>query len=475
MISKNHCVTYPEYNLLIDQTIKKLQQCNLTRGDKLAIISENCIEYPILLMALFNIGVIAVPVSPRFPSQQIEDLLRKIQCNTIHGATNQEKTDHGAHFLGNSEWNIVSIDKSISYENKNCTKRMPDCISFLQHMSNEMQDQEATIIFTSGSAGEPKAVVHTLGNHYFSALGSNINIPFTCEDRWLLSLPLYHVGGLAILMRALLGKGTVVIPDDTISLIENIEKFDITHLSLVSTQLYRLLQHEKNIKSLRRLKALLLGGSAISPALIRKANKNNLPIHTSYGSTEMSSQITTTQPGEEKQCLYTSGKLLEHRELKITEDGEILVKGRTLCKGYIEGTTIHPNRDEKGWFHTGDLGRLDTNGYLIVTGRKDNLFISGGENIQPEEIERQLCTIEGIVQAVVVPIEHAEFGQRPVAFIKTLNNRSIKEDHIRKKLAGKIARFKIPDYFFPYPPSLPQETIKPSRSFFQDLAREKGF
>jgi O-succinylbenzoic acid--CoA ligase len=287
-----------------------------------------------------------------------------------------------------------------------------------------------------------------VSNHYYSALGSNLNIPLAAGKRWLLSLPLYHVGGLAIIFRTLFSGAATVIADENASIPETIVKNNISHLSLVPTQLLRLTIEHENIAILRALDAILVGGSSTPKALIEQAIQNKLAVYTSYGSTEMSSQITTTCTGDNVDRLYTSGKVLKYRELKIGKDGEILVKGDTLFKGYLANNHIKKNVDEHGWFASGDLGYMNSDNYLTVIGRKDSMFISGGENIYPEEIERQLMQIDGILAARVVDIPDELFGARPVAFIKVKENMSLDIQSIQKSLQEKIARFKIPKHIF---------------------------
>jgi o-succinylbenzoate---CoA ligase len=247
----------------------------------------------------------------------------------------------------------------------------------------------------------------------------------------------------------------------------------VTHLSLVPTQLYRMMQDAELLQRLRSLKVILLGGSDIPPALIRQAIRLQLPIHTTYGSTEMSSQTTTTRPNESPEKLLAAGRLLNYRKLKVAADGGILVGGKTLFKGYIAADgVIESPVDAAGWFATGDIGSLDAEGYLTVLGRKDNMFISGGENICPEEIETHLQNIPGIDNAIVVPVKNAEFGARPVAFVQT-GTGAFTEVEIRKELEGKLPRFKIPDRFFPWPQMETQEKLKYKRQDFIAVAENR--
>ncbi len=437
----------------INSTSKKLQSIHLQKDEPVALLFENSMEYIILLLALWKSGVITVPVSTRWPEELIRKSLSSIQCNKI---ISHEKSTLQA----DDQFYLFYLSQLISLDhNKNNTD--PAIFSF-------DPDRAASVIFTSGSTGRPKAVLHSFANHYYNALGANSNIPFTAGDRWLLTLPLYHVGGLAIIFRSLINGGTIVIPDEQKSIQENINNNKISHISLVATQLFRLLADEKAVDLLKSLKAVLLGGGAIPEQLIKKASGLGLPIYTSYGSTEMASQITTTQAGDPHDRLKTSGQILPYRDLKIGSDHEIKVKGHTLCLGYIQNKKVTRPVDTEGWFVTGDLGFMDEKGYLTVTGRKDNMFISGGENIQPEEIEKQLNNITGIEQSLVVPVNNIEFGKRPVAFIKC-KMENPDTDHIKQQLEKFLPKFKVPDHFFPWPEEK-RSGIKPDRHFFVRLA-----
>ena len=471
IISAEHILSYQDFFRIVHNTEIRLRQQDVKMGDRVALLGKNSVDYLVLLMALWQIGAVAVPVSTRFPEKQIAELLGEIGCKKIIDLSNPPISISS--FDKHSRLHVIPKRKGASRNpasgiRHQISSKIAENFAFCKIQLK----QNATIIFTSGSSGQSKAALHTFGNHYYSALGSNENISFTTGDRWLLSLPLYHVGGLAMFFRALVSGGALVISDSKESTSETIEKYKVTHVSLVATQLYRLLNENRNSIALARLKAILLGGSAIPQSLIRQAVELNLPIYTSYGSTEMSSQITTTPPKADVESLLTSGKLLNYRELKFSPDEEILVKGKTLFQGYVEKKSLYRNTSADNWFPTGDIGKFDAEGFLIVLGRKDNMFISGGENIQPEEIEKWLNQIENVVQAIVTKVEDKEFGWRPVAFIEMSKDVSIDESVIQSYLRQHLAGFKIPDYFFPWPKKITQSGIKLNRKHFQKLAEE---
>jgi O-succinylbenzoic acid--CoA ligase len=203
--------------------------------------------------------------------------------------------------------------------------------------------------------------------------------------------------------------------------------------------------------------------------ILQKSLEFGLPVYVSYGLTEMASQVAT---GRLKSLEKGCARVLSDRELKINADGEICVRGKTLFKGYWNGDAVCLPMDGAGWFHTKDLGRIDSDGCLKVLGRRDDMFISGGENIHPQEIESELLKINSILQVVVVPKEDGEFGQRPVAFIRWENDAAIhSDDALREILTKHLPKFKIPVAFYPWP-SLPDgEGLKADRRYLMELAK----
>jgi O-succinylbenzoic acid--CoA ligase len=185
----------------------------------------------------------------------------------------------------------------------------------------------------------------------------------------------------------------------------------------------------------------------------------------------MASQVATTQPGADAAEIRTSGRVLPHRELAISDAGEILVRGRTLFAGYVDGEAVSRPVDSNGWFHTGDRGGLDDEGRLIVRGRLDNVFISGGENVQPEEIERALLALPDVHEAIVVPVPNEEFGRRPVAFVR-LREGVPSPEAIRSALRLDLPGYMIPVAVYPMPEN-ESSGLKPARRDLERLAAER--
>ncbi|GAB4364324.1 MAG: o-succinylbenzoate--CoA ligase [Calditrichia bacterium] len=459
IITAAEVINYQQLAENVRQVAARLSSMGIGKNERCAILSENSPAYIMLLMAFWSSGVVAVPLNTRWPGDRISSQLKQLDCRGVFVSRKF------AALLSPDNFHRIIIEDFFSPVGRGKIAR--------ESTVNQITgDRAATILYTSGSGGSPRAVLHTLGNHYYSALGSNQNIPVHSGDRWLLSLPLYHVGGLGILFRALLGGGVVAVPTAEATLGEAVRNLAVSHVSLVSTQLYRLLRDKEMRSVIPRLRAVLLGGGPLPLKLIRRATRLGYPLYVSYGLTEMASQVTTTRPGDDLEQLQTAGKVLPYRQIKISDEGEILVKGGTLFKGYVTSAGIYAARNADGWFPTGDLGEWDSEGNLRVIGRKDRMFISGGENIQPEEIERVLGQYEGVMESVVVPVRNEEFGARPAAFLKMEAEKQLDPEKIRNFLNGKLPRFQIPDHFFPWPEEEVSSGIKADRKYLQRLAEK---
>ena len=278
-------------------------------------------------------------------------------------------------------------------------------------------------------------------------------------------LPLYHISGFSLIMRALLHGGAIRFMKPEQGLVQSIQR-GVTHVSLVPTQLQRLLSDE--CAHMPQLKAMLVGGAACPPSWVRTARQRGWPVFLTYGSTEAASQVATASADELDQHPGACGRVLPSREVRIAPDGEILLRGRTLLKAYNGAQGPENPFDDAGWFHSGDAGRLDAAGRLYVTGRKDLMFVSGGENIFPEEIERALLATDGVECCVVVPVPHAEFGQRPVVFVRSNTPRAVWPRQIEQALSH-LEGFKHPDHVYEWPAHLPVSP-KPDRVALKEYA-----
>lgn len=436
----SHLMIFTELDEMASRVARNLKRLGIGPETRVALFLETSWQTIAILFGCWRAGATACPLNTRLPRAAVEEQIRRIGARFLVARVTSSPADE----IGGAR--VLPPDELLIYREPSSDERFGWPLKL---------DAAATILFTSGSSGTPKAAEHSIANHYYSARGANQNIRLGSRDCWLLALPLYHVGGLSILFRCTMGGAAMAIPEKGESLERAQERYGATHLSLVPTQLYRLLHGSGVPDSFRHVKAILVGGAPTPPALLMEALNRRWPVYTTYGLTEMASQVCTMTPTSPPHKRMTSGRILNHREIRIAEDGEILVRGATLFKGYVSNGTIESARDAEGWFPTGDLGEIDADGYLTVKGRKDNLFISGGENIQPEEIEAALGGMPEVEQALVVPLSDEEFGARPVAFIRW-RAEALPDGVLRERLARTLPTYKIPIAFHALPDSDPE-------------------
>ncbi|HEV7162241.1 MAG TPA: AMP-binding protein [Solirubrobacteraceae bacterium] len=299
-------------------------------------------------------------------------------------------------------------------------------------------DSTAVVIHTSGTTSAPRPVELTYGNLLWSALGSAVALGCEPGDRWLCALPLSHVGGLSILMRSAIYSTTAVLHErfQTDLVLHSLEHEDVTLVSLVATTLARLL--DAGLSHPSALRCALTGGGPVSPALIERAHAAGVSVSLTYGLTECCSQVTTTPLAAVGERASVAGPCLFCTRVRIGADDEILVRGPTVAPRA-------PAAD--GWLHTGDLGSLDEQGRLRVTGRKADTIVSGGENVAPAEVEAVLEAHPLVLEAAVRGVPDAEWGEMVSAIVVPRAGAELEPSQLRAHCAGMLARFKVPKQF----------------------------
>ena len=331
----------------------------------------------------------------------------------------------------------------------------------LDHLFNLKNDSTSLILLTSGSTGTPKGICYSMNGLVMSAFSTISCYEMTTNTSLYQSLPLHHIGGFMIFFRSFILNSNYYIGQD-INVLES-KNIPLDYISLVPTQLEKYLKNDQIIKLLQRLKGVIIGGSSISPTITHSLTKFNIPFFLTYGMSETIAQITSNI------CSRTQGvgQTLKYYKIKII-DSTMHVKSQFLARGTMQKKQFMPLQLTDGYFSTQDLG-FYKNDILHITGRKDRVFISGGENISPEEIEKVALTHQQITQAVLVNVDDDHFGCVGFLFYDTLSNQSIDDIQLKTFFKNNLSNFKCPKFFYYQP--LTTNNLKISLPAYNDLAK----
>ena len=431
---------FAELDKLASEYTHGLFNFGVRPGDLVGVLLPNSLEYVGIVFASMRLQSTLVPLNTRLSPVELSWQIEKIGCRwVIADDTTQQQ--------------LSGVELSCKVIHLATFKRLSHAAEHITPPNFDLDTTQA-LIFTSGTSGKPKAVQSSYRNHYNSAMASAERLGVEQDDCWLSCLPLYHVGGLAILFRSCLyGTSVVVHQGFDLQHVQN----DLTHkpitiVSLVPTMLHRMLQDDTWQSWNKFLRLILLGGAAASLELVQQCIAYNLPIALTYGLSEAASQVATATPEQVRHKPLSVGKALpgtqitivnEQREQVATgETGEIVVAGGTVMLGYYENEAATVNTLVDGELYTGDMGYLDDDEDLFVVQRRSDLIVSGGENIYPIEVEQILKQHPAIQEACVVGIPHPEWGQQVSALVVT--STMISTEEIASYIRNHLAAYKMP-------------------------------
>ncbi|EIJ79353.1 O-succinylbenzoic acid--CoA ligase [Bacillus methanolicus PB1] len=441
---RDSSITFRELFYLAVKTAGQLSEVGLKKGQFAGVLLRNHQDTVFILLALQMLGIKAVILNNRLTPEEII-----WQLNDSHSSflITEEAFDGHINEITGKINDLPIITKQNLFQKKGSSPEILD-----EYHMNDV----CTVMYTSGTTGHPKGVLQTYGNHWWSAIGSALNLGLFETDTWLCAVPLFHISGYSILVRSMIYGMTIVLHEsfDEHETIKDIQKYNVTIMSVVSVMLKRMINSLRDKTFPETFRCMLLGGGPAPLSLLEKCIEKGIPVFQTYGMTETASQIVTLAPEYALSKLGSAGKALFPSEVKIVnstgekaapfEEGEIYVKGPNVTIGYLNQDQGTKDSMQNGWLATGDIGYMDEEGFLYVLDRRQDLIISGGENIYPAEIEGVLLSHPDIIDAGVTGLPDEKWGQIPAAVIVRSRRSKLSEEEVISFCTEKLAKYKVP-------------------------------
>ena len=464
--------TFAEVDRRVSATALRLATRGIRSGDHVALIAANGSGFVQLVHAIPRLGAVLVPLNVRLTVDEV------------------------AWQLADSTATCLVYDEVSSSKAAELSERLPSVTGVpLAELTRPQEDTDVgqaaepgqvdlsavhSVIYTSGTSGRPKGAMLTHGNHFWSAVGSVQNLGLRSDDCWLACMPLFHIGGLAILLRSVIYGNTVVVHEsfDPDAVNNAIDHQGVTIFSAVSNMLLRILESRGERSFPASLRCVLAGGGPVPLPLLEECRSRGLPVVQTYGLTEAASQVTTQSLDADRQVLGSAGRPLANTELRIENDlgeavlpgepGEIVARAPTVMSGYQGNPEATAKALRDGWLHTGDIGCIDAHGSLHVLDRRDDLIVSGGENVYPAEVEEVLKSHPAVLDAAAFGVPDERWGHRVIAAIVLRSENKLTEEELAAYCRTRLASYKVPRQLS-FVPQLPRS---PSGKLLRRRLRE---
>ena len=453
--------TYKQFSNRVGNLANSLLKYGISKDDKVAVLQKNCHYFLECYFGVMQTGAVLVPLNHYLSANELAYILNDSETELLIANTNFSKKVNDA--LNNIKQEIKIVWTGESYENfiANSDSNLP----FV-----DIQEEDiAQIYYTSGTTGRSKGVILTHKNVYSHALCTIAELNLNNTDVWLHAAPLFHLADAWATWAVTLVGGTHVLVSDfePKKVCEAIEKQRVTLTNLIPTMYYRLVNYpEINKYDYSSLRVLMSGGAPISPNLVNRIiGTFNCDYIQTYGMTETSPFLTMSILKDhlqslpyEEQIRYksTTGRKFKCIELKVVnakdeevksnnrEVGEIIVKGDSITKGYWKLPKETEKAFKNGWLYTGDMAIINKEGYVTIVDRKDDMIITGGENVYSIEVENVLYTHPAVLEAAVIGVPNEEWGEIVKAIVVLKDGEKASEKEIIKFCKERISSYKVP-------------------------------
>ncbi|MGB5748234.1 MAG: long-chain fatty acid--CoA ligase [Desulfobacterales bacterium] len=451
-------LSYRELNGRVNRLANALLGLGLQNGDRVAVLSYNRVEFLEIIMAAAKLGLMVVPMNWRLTATELTFIVNDSKAETLLFDGDlielvkdlKEKTSQKHYIvIGNPE-----ISDADNYESllsvQSESEPEPDIIPDL--------NTPHIIMYTAGTTGQPKGAILTQGASFWNVLNLNLSMDFTSIDRNLVVLPMFHIGGIGLFTLPMIYDGGTVVIQRTFDPVKTLALLTEEKISLffgVPAIFLALIQHPAfKAEAFETVRVVMSGGAPLPVSLVEQYYTAGIVLQQGFGMSEAAPSIATLEKGLALEKAGSIGKAVFHldvcivddemRELATGEVGELVLRGPNLLQGYWNRAEATRDAFSGDWFHTGDLARMDEDGCLYIVERKKDMFISGGENVYPAEVENVIYELPQIAEAAVIGVRDEKWGEVGRAIVVLKEGRELTDEVIITHLQGRLARYKIP-------------------------------
>lgn len=450
-------VTYQELNQRVNRLGHGLQGLGLQYGERIGILAHNCLEFVEVIMAAAKLGLILVPLNWRLTPPEIAFNLQDSQTTTL-------VVDHELLAKAEAVAAETEIERSIVIRGES-PRTGSGYASLLrgQPEGEPVPDQPVgldtahIIMYTAGTTGRPKGAVLSQGASFWNALNLE-SLDFTSKDRDLLVLPMFHIGGIGLFTLPMLYHGATVVIQQTFDparTLKLLQEEAITLFFGVPAIFLFLIQHQGFDPTVfATVRTVMSGGAPLPISLVKQYKEQGIDLQQGFGMSEAGPSIATLSKGLAVQKAGSIGRAVFHLEVKVVDDqlqelpcgqvGELVMRGPNLMQHYWNRPEATAEAFAGGWFHSGDLAWMDEDGDIFIVERKKDMFISGGENVYPAEVENVIYELDQVSEAAVIGVKHEKWGEAGLAVIALKTGQPVSEQEVHAFLQDRLAKYKLP-------------------------------
>ncbi len=452
--------TYGQLNKRVNRLAGYLQSIGLKYGDRCAYLSYNCFEIVELIFAAAKLGLVIVPLNWRLSPSELGFILSDSGTETLFFGPEFSETTDALNSESPVKRTVIMGDNG---------KAGPGFDVYEDVLADQSDKEPAPdkdvgldtphiIMYTAGTTGQPKGAILSQGASFWNAVNLELDMNFHPGDRDLLVLPMFHIGGIGLFTLPMIHVGGTVVIQRTFDAAETLRLLRDENISLffgVPAIFLFLIQHQDfNAGAFQYVRLVMSGGAPLPEALVKQYHEKGIVLQQGFGMSEAAPSISTLRKEVALEKAGSIGRPVFHLEVSIVDErmkevavgqvGELIMRGPNIMQGYWNRPEATEEAFAGGWFHSGDLARMDEDGDIYIVDRKKDMFISGGENVYPAEVENAIFELSQVSEAAVIGVEDARWGEVGKAMVALKPGEQLTEEKVTEFLKGRLAKYKVP-------------------------------